>query len=129
MSSEARQSGGKVAFTERYIPRDHGRVYSRDYEGAGPTFVLMHGFPDNLRIYDDIIPPRCKAVAGSLHSISWASAPRTSRQGLPKNRSLFPSRASLTRFGFIGSSASMMSWKRTVRLSERSARVFGCLST
>jgi haloalkane dehalogenase len=56
MSSEARQSGGKVAFTERYIPRDHGRVYARGYEGAGPTFVLMHGFPDNLRIYDDIIP-------------------------------------------------------------------------
>jgi haloalkane dehalogenase len=56
MSSQATQSGGKVVFTERYIPRDHGRVYARDYEGAGPTFVLMHGFPDNLRIYDDIIP-------------------------------------------------------------------------
>jgi haloalkane dehalogenase len=56
MSSEATQSDGKAAFTERYIPRDHGRVYARDYEGAGPTFVLMHGFPDNLRIYDDVIP-------------------------------------------------------------------------
>jgi haloalkane dehalogenase len=56
MTSEATPSDGKVAFTERYIPRDHGRVYARDYEGAGPTFVLMHGFPDNLRIYDDIIP-------------------------------------------------------------------------
>jgi hypothetical protein len=30
---------------------------------------------------------------------------------------------------FIGSSTSMMSWKRTARLSERSARAFGCLST
>jgi haloalkane dehalogenase len=56
MSSEAGQSGGKIAFTERYIPRDHGRVYARDCEGAGPTFVLMHGFPDNLHIYDDVIP-------------------------------------------------------------------------
>jgi haloalkane dehalogenase len=56
MSSKARQSGGEVAFTERYIPRDHGRLYAHDYEGVGPTFVLMHGFPDNLRIYDDIIP-------------------------------------------------------------------------
>ncbi len=56
MSSEARQSGGKVAFTERHIPRDQGRVYARDYDGSGPAFVLMHVFPDNLRIYDDIIP-------------------------------------------------------------------------
>ena len=56
MSAEAGQSGGKIAFTERYIPRDHGRIYARDYEGAGSTFVLMHGFPDNLHIYDDVIP-------------------------------------------------------------------------
>jgi pimeloyl-ACP methyl ester carboxylesterase len=24
--------------------------------GAGPAFVLMHGFPDNLHIYDYLIP-------------------------------------------------------------------------
>jgi class 3 adenylate cyclase len=46
-----------------------------------------------------------------------------------RNRSPSPSRASLTRCGFIRSSAYMMSWKRTAGLSERSARVFGCLST
>jgi haloalkane dehalogenase len=56
MSSEVRQRDDKPSFTEQYIPRDDGRVYARDYEGAGPTFVLMHGFPDNLHIYDDIIP-------------------------------------------------------------------------
>ena len=36
--------------------REHGKVYARDYDGSGPAFVLMHGFPDNLRIYDDLIP-------------------------------------------------------------------------
>jgi haloalkane dehalogenase len=56
MSSEAGQRDGRPSFTERRIPRDHGRVYARDYEGSGPTFVLMHGFPDNLHIYDDVIP-------------------------------------------------------------------------
>jgi haloalkane dehalogenase len=56
MSSEARQRDGRPSFAEQHIPRDHGRVYAGDYEGAGPTFVLMHGFPDNLHIYDDIIP-------------------------------------------------------------------------
>jgi hypothetical protein len=40
-------------FSEHHIPRGEGRVYARDYAGAGPAFVLMHGFPDNLHIWDD----------------------------------------------------------------------------
>jgi haloalkane dehalogenase len=43
-------------FIERRIPRGQGTIYARDYEGAGPPFVLMHGFPDNLQIYDRIVP-------------------------------------------------------------------------
>ena len=46
----------KPAFTEHRIPREQGAIYARDYDGTGPAFVLMHGFPDNLRIYDDLIP-------------------------------------------------------------------------
>ena len=46
----------KPAFTEHRIPRDQGKLYARDYDGSGPAFVLMHGFPDNLRIYDDLVP-------------------------------------------------------------------------
>jgi haloalkane dehalogenase len=46
----------KPAFTEHRIPQGQGKLYARDYDGTGPAFVLMHGFPDNLRIYDDLIP-------------------------------------------------------------------------
>jgi haloalkane dehalogenase len=46
----------KPSFSEHHVPREQGKVYARDYKGAGPGFVLMHGFPDNLRIYDDLIP-------------------------------------------------------------------------
>jgi haloalkane dehalogenase len=46
----------KPSFIERHVPRDQGRVYARDYKGADPAFVLMHGFPDNLKIYDDLVP-------------------------------------------------------------------------
>lgn len=52
----AADGGGKPTFIEHYVPREQGRVYARDYKGAGPAFVLMHGFPDNLHIYDDLIP-------------------------------------------------------------------------
>jgi haloalkane dehalogenase len=49
-------SSDPMTFAETYIPREKGRIYTRDYAGAGPAFVLMHGFPDNLHIYDRLIP-------------------------------------------------------------------------
>jgi haloalkane dehalogenase len=46
----------KPSFIEHHIPREQGRVYVREYAGTDPAFVLMHGFPDNLQIYDQLIP-------------------------------------------------------------------------
>lgn len=43
-------------YTEHRINRGQGSIYVRDYAGAEPAFVLMHGFPDNLHIYDDLVP-------------------------------------------------------------------------
>jgi haloalkane dehalogenase len=43
-------------FTEHRIPRDRGSVFVRDFAGSGPAFILLHGFPDNAHIYDDLIP-------------------------------------------------------------------------
>jgi haloalkane dehalogenase len=50
------QTGAFPAFTEHRIPRDRGSLYVRDFSGAGPAFVVLHGFPDNAHIYDDLIP-------------------------------------------------------------------------
>jgi pimeloyl-ACP methyl ester carboxylesterase len=49
-------SNALPAFTEHRVQRDHGSVYVRDFPGAGPAFVVLHGFPDNAHIYDDLIP-------------------------------------------------------------------------
>jgi haloalkane dehalogenase len=46
----------RPTFTEHLVQREQGKVYARDYPGAGPAFVLLHGFPDNLHIYDELIP-------------------------------------------------------------------------
>ena len=43
-------------FTERRIQRGTGSLYVRDFPGGAPPFVLLHGFPDNAHIYDDLIP-------------------------------------------------------------------------
>ena len=45
-----------LPFVEHRVPGTQGSIYARDYAGQGPAFVLMHGFPDNLRIYDDLVP-------------------------------------------------------------------------
>ena len=44
------------AFTERRVQHAGGSLYVRDFPGSGPAFVLLHGFPDNLLIYDNLIP-------------------------------------------------------------------------
>jgi pimeloyl-ACP methyl ester carboxylesterase len=53
-------------FTEgRRVNAPHGRVFVRDMPGADTPIVLMHGFPDDHRIYDKLLPwlsPR-RAVA------------------------------------------------------------------
>jgi pimeloyl-ACP methyl ester carboxylesterase len=43
-------------YSERRVPREKHQIYARDYAGADPAFVLMHGFPDNLGIYDRLAP-------------------------------------------------------------------------
>jgi haloalkane dehalogenase len=37
-------------FSEHRVPREQGSLYARDYDGAGPAFVLMHGFPDTAHL-------------------------------------------------------------------------------
>ncbi len=33
-----------------------GALYLTDHQGAGPAVVMMHGFPDDCRIYDHLVP-------------------------------------------------------------------------
>jgi haloalkane dehalogenase len=62
MQQQLTETGGdndmdtQPIFTEHLVQRAQGQVYARDYAGAGPAFVLLHGFPDNLHIYDELIP-------------------------------------------------------------------------
>ena len=50
------QDAAFPAFTEHRVQRDRGSLYVRDFPGSGPAFVVLHGFPDNSHIYDDLIP-------------------------------------------------------------------------
>jgi len=43
-------------YREHLVSYQGSTIYARHYAGTGPAFVLMHGFPDNLHIYDRLIP-------------------------------------------------------------------------
>jgi pimeloyl-ACP methyl ester carboxylesterase len=41
--------------TEHRVQRHGGSLHVRDFAGDGIPYVLLHGFPDNSHIYDDLI--------------------------------------------------------------------------
>src|SRR5574342_978467 len=45
-----------MGYEETFVPRNQHRIYVRDYPGEERTVVLMHGFPDNLHLYDRLLP-------------------------------------------------------------------------
>ncbi|MEW6397105.1 MULTISPECIES: alpha/beta hydrolase [unclassified Afipia] len=45
-----------VSFIEHRISHDGYMIYAREYPGQGPAYVMLHGFPDNLHIYDYVVP-------------------------------------------------------------------------
>jgi haloalkane dehalogenase len=47
---------GTMVYQETFVQRDQHRIYVRDHPGAEPTIVVMHGFPDNLHLYDRLLP-------------------------------------------------------------------------
>src|SRR5713226_10242627 len=45
-----------VSYTKHVVQRDPYHIYAREYPGEEPAIVLMHGFPDNLHLYDRLLP-------------------------------------------------------------------------
>ena len=45
-----------TVYQETCVQRNQHRIYVREYPGEEPAIILMHGFPDNLHLYDRLIP-------------------------------------------------------------------------
>ena len=55
-ASVVRAKEEKMEYKEHTVPRGRYRIYAREYAGEEPAIVLMHGFPDNLHLYDRLVP-------------------------------------------------------------------------
>ncbi len=44
-----------LSYTEHLVERGPSHIYAREYPGEEPAIVLMHGFPDNLHLYDRLL--------------------------------------------------------------------------
>ena len=65
--------------TTRQIPTTMGRLQVTDHPGDEPALVLMHGFPDDSRIYNRLVPllsPR-RAVAFDFLGYGGSDRPQT----------------------------------------------------
>jgi pimeloyl-ACP methyl ester carboxylesterase len=68
-----------MAYQEKFVRRDQHRIYVRDYPGAEPAIVLMHGLPDNVHLYDRLFPylsPPRRVVAFDF--LGWGSSDKPS---------------------------------------------------
>jgi haloalkane dehalogenase len=45
-----------MTYREVWVDRNGHRIYAREYPGQDPAIVLLHGFPDNLHLYDRLVP-------------------------------------------------------------------------
>jgi pimeloyl-ACP methyl ester carboxylesterase len=58
-------------FTEHWVQRGPHNIYVREYSGAEPAIVLMHGFPDNLHLYDRLVPHLCGRRLVLFDFLGW----------------------------------------------------------
>jgi pimeloyl-ACP methyl ester carboxylesterase len=44
------------SYKEQSVQRGPYHIYAREYPGKEPALILMHGFPDNMHLYDRLLP-------------------------------------------------------------------------
>jgi len=61
-------------FIEQFVQRGQRRIYAREYSGEEPTIILIHGFPDNLHLYDRLIPNLSQRRVITFDFLGWGAS-------------------------------------------------------
>jgi haloalkane dehalogenase len=70
---QAAQPSGR-AYREHWIPRGRYQLYAREYPGQEPTVVLMHGVPDDLHLYDRLVPELAGRRLVTFDFLGWGAS-------------------------------------------------------
>jgi len=92
-----------MAYQETFVQRDQHRIYVRDHPGAKPAIILMHGFPDNVHLYDRLSPylsPPCRVVLFDF--LGWGSSDKPSDYPYAANNHQADSLCRFVMPGFVG---------------------------
>jgi haloalkane dehalogenase len=68
-------------FTEHRVQHGANGLYVREYAGAEPPVVLMHGFPDNLHLYDRVVPYLCGRHVVLFDFLGWGQSDKPEGYG------------------------------------------------
>jgi len=61
-------------FVERFVSHGEHRIYAREYAGQELSIILMHGFPDNLHLYDRLVPHLSPRRVVTFDFLGWGAS-------------------------------------------------------
>jgi pimeloyl-ACP methyl ester carboxylesterase len=61
-------------YEEKLVQLNQHRIYAREYPGEEPTIVLMHGFPDNVHLYDRLVPRLSSRRVVAFDFLGWGAS-------------------------------------------------------
>jgi haloalkane dehalogenase len=72
---------GAVSVDERRVDTAHGSIFVREAPGDGPAVVLMHGFPDDQRIYARLLQLLSPRRAVTFDFLGYGRSDRSATAG------------------------------------------------
>lgn len=70
-----------VSVNERRVDTPHGSIFVQEAPGDGPAVVLMHGFPDDQRIYARLLPLLSPRRAVTFDFLGYGRSERSDTAG------------------------------------------------
>jgi haloalkane dehalogenase len=61
-------------YREHRVARGAHHLYAREYPGQEPAIVLLHGFPDNLHLYDRLVPELTPRRVVTFDFLGWGGS-------------------------------------------------------
>jgi len=65
---------GPGGYREHEVPRGPYHLHAREYPGEDPAIVLLHGFPDNLHLYDRLVPHLTSRRVVLFDFLGWGAS-------------------------------------------------------